>query len=244
VVASFDLDAATRIDWHEHDAHQLSVAADGVLSMGVADATWVLPRSRALWIPAGVRHTVDSIGVATMTTVWFDPATCRVAWPEPTVVEVGDLLASLVAYLDDRHLAAPARSRAEALLFDLLKPVPLAVIHLDLPTDDRARTVADAILADPADSRPLAEWGRAVGASDRTLMRAFLRETGRGFVQWRTQARVAAALPRLAAGEPVEVVGRRVGYANASAFGAAFRRTVGLSPSEYFTSDKGGRGLG
>ena len=37
------------------------------------------------------------------------------------------------------------------------------------------------------------DTGREVGASDRTLMRAFRSETGLGFQEWRTRARVTAA---------------------------------------------------
>ena len=87
--------------------------------------------------------------------------------------------------------------------------------------------------ADPADGRTLADWGRDVGASDRTLMRAFLAGTGLTFHQWRTRARILAALPRLAAGVSVAAVAPTVGYATASAFGTAFRRVLGTSPSAY-----------
>ncbi len=54
MVASYRLGAADHFDWHEHGAHQLSVAADGVVCMGVdeRDRMWVLPWSWALWILA------------------------------------------------------------------------------------------------------------------------------------------------------------------------------------------------
>ena len=45
--------AGTRFDWHTHTDHQLAWAASGVLTVMTADATWVLPPTRALWIPAG-----------------------------------------------------------------------------------------------------------------------------------------------------------------------------------------------
>jgi quercetin dioxygenase-like cupin family protein len=40
-------------DWHTHADHQLAWAASGVLTVRIAAATWVLPPTRALWIPAG-----------------------------------------------------------------------------------------------------------------------------------------------------------------------------------------------
>jgi AraC-like DNA-binding protein len=238
VVASYRLGAADHFDWHEHGAHQLSVAADGVLCMGVdeRDRMWVLPRSRALWIPAGRSHTVDTIGGATMTSLWFDPVACPIDWTEPTVVPVDELLGALVARLDRDDLGADERARAEAVLFDLVRPLalPTATLDLPMPVDDRARRVADALLADPADPRSLAEWGRVVGAGDRTLTRAFVRETGLRFDEWRTRARVTAAVGLLATGSPVGRVAGDVGYATASAFGAAFRRVTGTTPTAYF----------
>jgi AraC-like DNA-binding protein len=91
----------------------------------------------------------------------------------------------------------------------------------------------------PADQRTLAEWGRTVGASERTLARAFVTGTGLPFGRWRTLLRIQSALPLLAAGDPVSRVAPRVGYETASAFVAAFRRETGLTPSAYFTRSPG-----
>ena len=50
----------------------------------------------------------------------------------------------------------------------------------------------------------------------------------------RQQARPLESLRRLAAGEPVTKVALDCGYASASAFGAMFRRALGVSPTAYF----------
>ena len=88
--------------------------------------------------------------------------------------------------------------------------------------------------AAPADARPLEEWASTVGASARTLARRFRQETGMSFAAWRQQARLLESLRRLAAGEPVTKVALDCGYASASAFGAMFRRALGVAPSAYF----------
>ena len=54
------------------------------------------------------------------------------------------------------------------------------------------------------------------------------------FGRWRTLVRLQAALPGLAAGKPVGVVARQVGYQLDSAFVAAFRRGTGRTPATYF----------
>jgi quercetin dioxygenase-like cupin family protein len=53
-----DFAVAAGFDRHMHADHQLAWAAHGVLTIGRDAGGWVLPSSRALWIPAGVPHEV------------------------------------------------------------------------------------------------------------------------------------------------------------------------------------------
>jgi AraC-like DNA-binding protein len=233
-VSTHRVQAGAGFDAHDHEVHQLCLPGVGVLVMGVQGRRWVLPRGRGLWIPAGVSHSVGTIGGTDMLSLWFDPATCPVEWGEPTVFEVDELLLGLVRRLVDGVGDQGRHRRTEAVLFDLLSPLGETVaIDLPLPADDRARQVAEVLVADPADARTLEAWGSKVGASDRTLLRAFQQETGLGFQEWRTRARVLAALPLLADGTPVSVVAGRVGFGSSSSLGAAFRRVLGQPPSAF-----------
>ena len=166
--------------------------------------------------------------------VYVRPAACTIEWPRPTPVIVSGLLRELIPHLESDELTGAERERAEAMLFDLLEPLAVATIDVRLPVDDRARGVAEALLLDPGNPRTLHEWGHDVGASSRTLARAFLAETGLSFGRWRTLARLQAALLQLADGLPVGVVAPRVGYRTPSAFVAAFRAHTGTTPGRYF----------
>jgi AraC-like DNA-binding protein len=224
----------TVYDWHTHEDHQLAWAASGVLVVLTEDATWVLPPTRALWIPVGLRHETGAAGRATMRTLYIRPDLSPRHWIAPTPVAASPLFAELIGYLADESLDAARRDRAEALLADLLTPVPVTTIDVSWPAGQPAREVAAALRRDPADRRTLAEWGRAVGASERTLARAFVAETGTSFGRWRTMLRLQAALPMLARGEAVSRVSVKVGYETPSAFVAAFRRETGVTPAAYF----------
>lgn len=226
-------------DWHTHADHQLAWAASGVLTVRTAASTWVLPPTRALWIPAGLRHETLSDGTATMRALYIRPDLCPISWPDFTPVAASPLLAELIGYLENPDLDPARRQHAETMLVDLLQPVAMTTIEVRMPAEERARAVADALAADPADGRTLAEWGREVGASARTLARAFVAETGLPFGRWRALLRLQAAIADLAAGEPVGNVARHVGYESASAFVAAFRRETGMTPAMYFRSQDG-----
>jgi AraC-like DNA-binding protein len=234
VVVTFPMPAGSVFDWHTHTDHQLAWAASGVLTVRTSAAAWVLPPSRALWIPAGLRHETLSAGTATMRALYIRPELCPIGWPDCTPVSAGPLLAELIGYLEDPGLGPERRAHAEAVLVDLLQPVTMTAIEVRMPAEERAGRVAEALAGDPADGRTLAQWGRQVGASSRTLARAFVAGTGLPFGRWRALLRLQAALPALAAGEPVGNVARRVGYESVSAFVAAFRRETGVTPARYF----------
>jgi AraC-like DNA-binding protein/quercetin dioxygenase-like cupin family protein len=236
IVVTFPMPAGLVFDWHTHDDHQLAWAASGVLTVRTQASAWVLPPTRALWIPAGLPHETLSAGAATMRSAYVRPDRFPLNWAEPTPVSASPMLRELIGYLEDRSLTSERRTRAEAVLVDLLQPVAMTTIDVRWPTDDRARHLADRLAASPADSRTLAEWGHEIGASERTLARVFVAETGVSFGRWRTLIRIQAALTALARGEPVGNVARRVGYDSDSAFVQAFRRETGVTPSTYFRS--------
>jgi AraC-like DNA-binding protein len=226
--------AGRRFEWHAHDDHQLAWSPEGVLVVLTEDgASHVLPPSRALWIPVGTVHETRAAGAAVLQSAYVAPVRCPINWAAPTPVAVSPLLGELIHHLDGA-LGPQERARAEAVLFDLLLPLRIATIDVRPPSDPRARDVADALFADPADPRTLHEWGRAVGASSRTLARAFLGGTGLSFGRWRTLVRLQASLPYLAEQMPVSAVAPLIGYRTTSAYVAAFRAHTGVTPGRYF----------
>lgn len=234
-IASYpwDVDGPVRWPVHDHGDHELLVVTAGRFTVEVDGIAWIVPPTVGVWIPAGVRHGAAAEAGCRFHCVYVDPACCPVPWDGVVGVRVSGVLVALVSHLAEEDLPEPARRRAEAVVFDLLEPVSTSSIELPMPTDDRARRVALALLDDPADPRSLEGWGAAVGASARTLSRRFVAETGLGFEAWRQQARLRVALAELASGRTVGLAARRVGYRSVSAFVAAFRSSLGETPGEY-----------
>lgn len=235
-IGTFFMPAGTRFTQHTHRTHQLAWASRGTLTVDVASRRWVLPTTRALWIPSGVPHEVVSAGRTTMTSLYLQtsPPADPGQWGTVRPTRVTSLLAELIGYLDDPDLGPERRAHGEAVLLDLLRPVTATALEAPLPTDPRARQVAGELLDDPACALAVEAWGRRVGTSGRTLARLFLADTGMSFGRWRTLVRLQAALPALAVGEPLHRVSRGVGYGTVSAFVAAFRRETGTTPGAYF----------
>jgi hypothetical protein len=124
----------TLFNWHTHEDHQLAWASAGVLTVLTEGATWVLPPSRALWIPAGLPHETGASGQATMRSVYVPPALSPVDWAVPTVIAASPLLTEVIGYLGG-ELTAARRARAEAVLSDLLAPIPVTALDVRFPGD-------------------------------------------------------------------------------------------------------------
>ncbi len=230
---------------HEHDWGQLVFSLEGAVRVQAEDGeraqAFIVPPSRAVWIPAGVRHAVMAISEAELRTLYVHASAMPAApgdWSHCRVLDASPLLREIV-----RELAAsephwePARTALlTPLLLDELRRAPTLHLGLTLPRDKRLRRLCEALLAAPQQHALLADWARTVGASERTLARLFREELGTSYRQWREQALLAQALQLAARGRPMGLIAFDLGYASASAFSAMVRRSVGSSPRRFFAA--------
>ncbi|MFF7356294.1 MULTISPECIES: AraC family transcriptional regulator [Streptomyces] len=219
------------IEAHRHDDHQIVYAGRGVVAVTTDAGSWVAPATRAIWVPAGTVHAHEAHGELELHLVGLPTAENPLGLHTPTVLAVGPLLRELIiAYTRSPDDDSPRRARLRAVLLDQLEASPQRPLHLPTPSSAVLRALCDLLRADPADGRTLAELGREVGASDRTLSRLFRQDLGMTFPQWRTQLRLHHALVLLADRTPVTTVAHRCGWASASAFIDVFRRAFGHTP--------------
>jgi AraC-like DNA-binding protein len=242
--------AASRIAPHRHAWAQVAWSATGVLRVSAGSHTYIVPPSRAVWIPSGVEHVVTVVEDAELRTLylWQAAGVCGPAglgdgrvddgrdWRQCRVLEVSPLLRELVEQLVQPPAEAAREACLAALVQDELaraRPVPLGV---GLPADKRLRVLCEAVLDDPARHATLADWAAECGASVRTIARLFRQELGTTFAEWRQQVLLAKALSMAARRRPMAHIAAELGYASASAFSAMVRRSVGVPPSRFFAS--------
>ena len=235
---AIDYPAGRLIPPHQHAKHQLIHAVRGLMVVTAEQGRWVVPSTRALWMPAGWRHTVLCIGEVHMRSLYIRPeAVAHLPDRAAATVGVHPLLRELIA--SAVQVAQPYATDSRdghlmRLLLDELRALPVLPLHLPEPTDPRLRRIARHFERHPDDNAPLPEWGQALGVDARTIQRLCRRELGMSFAQWRAQARLLRALERLAEGEKVIDVAAALGYENASAFSRMFRRHFGVAPSQFF----------
>jgi len=223
--------AGVHIARHTHAWAQVAYASRGVLRVGTQGTTWMVPPSRAIWMPPHVTHEV--VEEAFLRTLYIDEHAAPPGLDACRVVEVSNLLREVIAALDEPDLPAAREQVLGALALDELtrsEPLPLSV---PMPNEKRLRALCEAVIANPANTDSLEQWAASVGASTRTIARLFRQELGVSFSQWRQQALLARAIPLLSQGRPLAHVAQELGYQSQSAFSAMFRRAFGRSPRAF-----------
>ena len=226
----------TALPAHAHPWGQLIFAASGVMQVATAEASWLVPTTRAIWMPAGIVHGIQMQGEVAMRTLYLDAQRAAALAEIPRVIEVVPLLRELILHilaigmLDPRQ---PVHDRLTGLLLDLLQAARTEDLVLPLPTDPRALRLARHWLSAPEDGRGLTQLADEAGASLRTLQRLFFRQTGLTLEGWRQKARLIHAVASLSTGASVAAAALDSGYASPSSLSAAFLRQFGLPPGHY-----------
>ncbi len=220
---------------HQHDRDQLLYAVSGVMRLQTEYDAWIVPPDRAVHIPAGLSHSVTMYGTVNMRTLYIAADKHDAGLKHARVHAVSDLLRQLILALSDEPVDYRPDSRGDHIAKLIELELELATElspGIPLPRDQRLQMLCAAILSDPADRRTLDDWSHVAGASTRTLSRLFERDVGMNFNAWRQRVRFHSALEALSHGAPIAHVARRSGYTSASAFSAAFKKQMGVLPSQ------------
>jgi AraC-like DNA-binding protein len=228
--------AGTLLAEHQHRWGQLVFAASGVMQVITGAAAWFIPSTRAIWLPAGMAHSIRMQGEVSLRTLYLNASRAAPLPIEPAVLEVVPLLRELILHIVSIGMLTPEQpqhDRLASVLVDLLCHAHSEDLMLPLPQSRRAAKLAEILLHAPGDERDLPALASEVGASLRTLQREFPHETGLTIEAWRQKARMIHAVAMLSTGTSVSQTALDCGYLSLAAFSSAFRRQFGASPGRY-----------
>jgi AraC-like DNA-binding protein/mannose-6-phosphate isomerase-like protein (cupin superfamily) len=236
---AYEYPARFQVPEHAHGSDQLIYAIRGVMQVFSGQSMWLIPPHFALWVPAQTDHRLSMPGAVSMRTLYFRPGLVVGLSAGCSVLHVTPLLRELIVETAQigqlRMRNMHERALRELTVFYLRKASPVPTF-VTMPTEKRALSVAQAVLADPARSRPLSDLCALAGVGVRTVQRVFRKDVGTDFQSWRRQVRLTKAVELLVSGCSVKEVAFAVGYRQSSAFVEAFRRTFGATPKAWTLS--------
>jgi AraC-like DNA-binding protein len=229
---------------HRHRRGQILAVVKGVMTLGTRAGTWVIPPGRGVWVPPKVEHWAKYSGAFELRALFTDvnismhfPTRCVQLFLDSLSRELLNAAVHFDWNLDPTH----SDMRLAQLLLERMPLLEQPTLRVPDGKDPRVRRVMQILRDAPDDNRTLAQMSREAGATERTMARLFIRDTGMCFSEWRRQFRLTVALEQLAAGVPVTIVAHNVGYDTAGNFSTMFRSFFQLAPTEFFGPPKSAR---
>lgn len=222
---------------HTHPRAQLLYAVEGVMRVLTPNSVWTIPSHRALWVPPNVEHHSFMMSDLEMRTLYVSADVPLSLGTECRAISVSNLLRELILGLLQEPAEYPIPGRGEHLVALILMEIDRAAtqaVEIPWPQDRRLQRVCQWVMDTPGSNRTIEELADIAGASARTLIRLFPKETGLKYHQWVQQVQLAEALCRLGRGEPIARIASSLGYVSPSAFSAMFKRNFGVAPNQYF----------
>lgn len=223
---------------HTHRKGQLILSLRGAVSCEVEDALWLVPPGHAVWVPGEIPHSCRITKNADTCFLFIEPGAA--VMPETCcTLAITPLVRELVLYLTEQGQVYPPDSktaRLAAVLLENIPDMPVKALHLPVSDHPKIRKMAEALFNEPDDRRTLKQWAAHLAISERSLARRIKEVTGMSFGRWRQQLHLMIALSHLAEGQSVQRVAGMLGYDSVSAFITMFRKALGKSPTQYFSS--------
>lgn len=231
------------IEKHCHSWSQLLFASEGVISVETDAACWVVPTSRAIWVPAGHSHSVKMHGKVYLQTVYFDSHPSNPIELSCAAYEISSLLRELIIFVCQKGIVRDDsdenRNLIEFLAFQVKKLKPISLM-IPMPQDERARRLALRLIDNPGTEDSLRDLCVACRTSMRSMQRIFLQELGMPLSRWKNQVKMVHAIQLLASKKSVTHISLVLGFESASAFIFSFRQFFGISPGKYRSAQVGG----
>lgn len=228
--------AGDRILPHSHRRSQLLCALEGMAIVIAERNRWLILPDHALWIPAGVRHSVETIKPLTTGSIYIELGALPGQPAQSHVVRMSELMKSLLAEAVKLPHEYDPEGRGGLIMSLILEEIPLlrrTALSLPMPREARLAALCRRFIASPAAHETIDGWAAEMAMSRSAFTRAFRRETGMAVLEWRQQACLLAALPRLMSGERIANVAFDLGYDSPAAFTTMFKRGLGVPPRRY-----------
>lgn len=222
---------------HRHAWGEFVYAFSGVMEVKLVDGRHFLaPPQYGIWLPPDVEHIGANRLEAYYCSLYVARAECETLPRTACALTVNPLVRAMLHHLRQHAPDPSARAsdmRLMQVLVDQLACATRANSYLPHSDDALVAPLLQALYADPADNRSLAEFARDFHTTERTLARRCMGVLGMSLADWRQRLRVVKALPRLESGHKVESIALDLGYSSASAFIAMFRRLMDVTPDEF-----------
>jgi len=233
-----------QLSMHSHHKHQLCYVEGGVAFLNTENASYFLPARHFLWIPAGIRHLVDSrTSIKRVHNIFFPtflfPKDHKVKQREG-IYPVTNLLMEMIYYTEGWQGEVSSSDTMKYEFLQALKNIVLEVSDVPLPialpttSNEKLRAILKHIHHHIDQNLTLNNIANEFGYSVRSLSRLFQNNMDTSFLQYVKLTRIVKSMEMLLQTDlSVSEIAYNCGYNSLSAFSYTFQQVVKKSPLEF-----------
>lgn len=229
-----------RIDspWQYHEVGLLAYRTSGLKGFRTPDTSIILSPDMVLYIPPGVVHRENTIGMAVTGIFLILPKELTTKLPKSVAVYRGgpallELFEEIVEWGNPKVHSPSQRQVVQTLIHKLKRSRQAKHLHIPVPKRPCLLKVARSILRQPEDMKGIDHWAREAQLPRRSFTRHFAQDTGVSFAVWKQRVKLYVSLKLLTDGTKVADTAHKLGYKNPSTFIAIFGKEFGQTPVEY-----------
>jgi len=223
--------------WHHHERAQLLYCSQGSFHLQISDREFLVPPSRAIWIPARMEHHAYATKRVSYRSLYFDIRHFKHLPIQMEVIKVAPLLKELIinaCLFKDNYAENSAESRIAAVIIDEVLKSTTEPFSLPLSENAQLTRIKSYILEHLATKLTHSKIAKDFHVSPKTLSRLCKKETGMTLEQWIMQIKLLKAIEMITTGSTTILTALSLGYSNDSAFIYMFKRLTGGTPSELY----------
>lgn len=219
---------------HGHAWGEFVYAFNGVMEVKINQVNYLTPPPYGLWLPPNLHHSGLNRTSVSHATLYIHASLCQQLPQQAGILLTSPLVSAILLHLKQH----PIKNTAEHLrllhvLLDQLQYAQYVPSYLPHTNHPNLKQILNYLHENPADQSALSELSQQINTTERTLARLAQKQLGMSLNEWRQRLKVMKAMSMLSEGKTVENIALDLGYANASAFIAMFKRWMEITPDQF-----------
>ncbi|MCG9552918.1 helix-turn-helix transcriptional regulator [Vibrio sp. Isolate31] len=231
--------SSLRSKMHRHHKGQLVYAKSGTGEIQLEGYSHVLLPNQMVWIPGGVMHQVILNHDVNFRAIYLDHTRFPQLSSQFDTFFVSQLLAEVIETICSSSFHTDWMAGTEFHLQSILiKEMHRSATTPQWPAFPKDKRLRDNLLKyyEQGHMLPrLNELAVHFGASERTLYRMFVQDTGMSYQKWRQRIRLILAIDMLATNKSITEIAHHLEFSTTSAFITFFKSYQNITPNKYRT---------
>lgn len=217
---------------HQHDEAQLLYANHGVMLVKTQGKLRIIAPFQALWIPAGVPHSIRFLTDTCMRSLYFpsEATKFRQLKAKVRLVAMPSLLRELIAAIFEGDNDKATVNLMSQLVLRLVDQGEDLAVTIPFTDDESLEKVLTEIISKRQWNLSLTEASAKLKMTPKTFSRHFKRCVAMTYRNWIVRAKLLTALDLLSGGHTIKQTAFILDYADSASFIAAFKALFGVTP--------------